>query len=66
MEPAAGPSAVYLTLTLRLSEEAVETPVIEVVHAVRNAAVALAVSHGRDPDPDEVLERARRCLGLAG
>jgi hypothetical protein len=61
-----GSSAVYLTLTLRLSEEAVDTPVIDVVHAVRNAAIALAASRGCDPDPDEVLEHARRRLGLAG
>jgi len=58
--------AVYLTLTLRLSEEAADTPVIEVVRAVRNAAIALAASRGCDPEPDEVLAQARRTLGLAG
>jgi hypothetical protein len=57
---------VYLTMTLRLSEEAGDTPVIEVIRAVRNAAVALAASRGCDPAPDEVLAKARRNLGLAG
>lgn len=57
---------VYLTLTLRLSEEATDTPVIEVVRAVRNAAVALAASRGCDPEPAEVLAQARRTLGIAG
>jgi hypothetical protein len=64
-EPEHGP-AVYLTLTLRLSEEAVDTPVIDVVRAVRNAAIALAASRGCDPEPHEVLAKARRSLGLAG
>ena len=58
--------AVYLTMTLRLSEEAADLPVIEVIRAVRNAAVALAASRGCDPEPDEVLAKARRNLGLAG
>lgn len=62
---ASGP-AVYLTLTLRLSEEAADTPVIDVIRAVRNAAVALAASRGCDPEPGEVLAKARRSLGLAG
>ena len=60
-----GPT-VYLTLTLRLSEEAVDTPTIEVLRAVRNAAISLAASRGSDPDPDEVMKRARHRLGLAG
>jgi hypothetical protein len=60
-----GPTAL-LTLTLRLSEEAVDTPVIEVIRAVRLAAVALAAARGVEPDPDEVLDAARRRLGLAG
>jgi hypothetical protein len=58
--------AVYLTMTLRLSEEAADTPVIEVIRAVRDAAVALAASRGCDPAPHEVLAKARRSLGLAG
>lgn len=57
---------VYLTMTLRLSEEAADKPVIEVIRAVRNAAVALAASRGCDPAPEEVLAKARRSLGLAG
>ena len=56
----------YLTLTLRLSEEAADTPVIEVIRAVRLAAVALAASRGTPPAPDEVEAGARRRLGLAG
>jgi hypothetical protein len=51
---------------LRLSEEASDLPVIEVIRAVRLAAVALAASRGEDPQPDEVLSAARRRLGLAG
>ena len=58
--------AVYLTMTLQLSEEAADTPVIDVIRAVRNAAVALAASRGCDPAPNEVLAKARRNLGLAG
>lgn len=65
MEPDHGPAA-YLTLTLRLSEEASETPLIDVIRAVRNAAVALAAARGMTPHPDEVLADARRRLGLAG
>jgi hypothetical protein len=57
---------VYLTLTLRLSEEATDTPVIEVIRAVRSAAVSLAAARGDDPDPAEVMAQARRRLGLAG
>jgi hypothetical protein len=51
---------------LRLSEEAADIPVIEVIRAVRLAAVALAASRGTTPDPEDVLEAARRRLGLAG
>jgi hypothetical protein len=58
--------ASYLTLTMRLSEEAADTPIIEVIRAVRLAAVALAASRGSAPEPDEVLAAARRRLGLAG
>jgi hypothetical protein len=65
VQPEPGPSA-YLTLTMRLSEEAADTPVIDVIRAVRDAAVALAASRGAAPHPDEVLEAARRRLGLAG
>jgi hypothetical protein len=56
----------YLSLTLRLSEEAADTPLIEVIRAVRLAAVALAASRGTTPDPDEVMDAARRRLGLTG
>ena len=65
MPPEPGPS-VYLTLTMRLSAEAVDTPVIDVIRAVRDAAVALAASRGAEPDPDEVIAAARRRLGLVG
>lgn len=65
MEAEHGPVA-YLTLTLRLSEEAADTPLIDVIRAVRNAAVALAASRGSLPDPEEVMVAARRRLGLAG
>ena len=65
LEPEHGPT-VYLTLTLRLSEEAVDTPVIEVLRAVRNAAISLAAARGHDPDPGEVMQQARRKLGLTG
>ena len=54
----------YLTLTLRLSEEAADRPLIEVIRAVRLAAVALAAARGAAPDPQEVLAAARRRLGL--
>jgi hypothetical protein len=60
------PATSYLVLTLRLSEEAPDLPVIEVIRAVRNAAVALAASRGSEPHPDEVEEAARRRLGLTG
>ena len=56
----------YLTLILRLSAEAADTPVIEVIRAVRLAAVSLAASRGVTPEPDEVLDAARRRLGIAG
>jgi hypothetical protein len=56
----------YLSLTLRLSEEAADTPLIEVIRAVRLAAVSLAASRGVAPDPEEVMDAARRRLGLAG
>lgn len=65
MEAEQGPVA-YLTLTLRLSEEAADTPLIDVLRAVRSAAIALAASRGADPDPAEVLVAARRRLGLTG
>lgn len=60
------PATAYLVLTLRLSEEAAEVPVIEVIRAVRTAAVALAASRGQEPLLDEVELVARRHLGLAG
>jgi hypothetical protein len=59
-------ASAYLVLTLRLSEEAAELPVIEVIRTVRNAAVALAASRGTEPDPQEVEQVARRRLGLTG
>jgi hypothetical protein len=60
------PSTAYLVLTLKLSEEATLVPVIEVIRAVRTAAVSLAASRGVEPDLIEVEEVARRRLGLAG
>lgn len=66
MPPADSGGTAYLTLTLRLSEEAADRPLIEVIRAVRLAAVALAASRGEIPDPEDVLEDARRRLGIAG
>jgi len=63
-DPPGTPS--YLSLTLQLSAEAADTPVLDVIRAVRLAAVALAASRGVDPLPQEVLRDARRRLGLAG
>jgi hypothetical protein len=60
------PSTAYLVLTLRLSEEAGEVPVIDVIRVVRTAAVALAASRGQEPCLSEVEEVARRHLGLTG
>lgn len=60
------PSTAYLILTLKLSEEAAQVPVIEVIRAVRTAAVSLAASRGEQPALEEVEEVARRRLGLAG
>jgi hypothetical protein len=60
------PSTGYLVLTLRLSEEAADVPVIEVIRAVRTAAVGLAASRGHEPGIAEVEQVARRHLGLAG
>lgn len=55
----------YLVLTLKLSEEAAEVPVIEVIRAVRTAAVSLAASRGEQPALADVELVARRRLGLA-
>jgi len=60
------PSAAYLVLTLKLSEEAANVPVIDVIRAVRTAAVGLAASRGQRPAVDEVEQAARRHLGIAG
>ena len=60
------PSTAYLVLTLKLSEEAVDVPVMDVIRAVRIAAVGLAASRGQQPAVDEVEQAARRHLGLAG
>ncbi len=65
-DAADAPLTAYLTLTLKLSEEAALVPVIEVIRAVRTAAVSLAASRGEQPALDEVEEAARRRLGLAG
>lgn len=59
------PLTAYLVLTLRLSEEAAQVPVIEVIRAVRTAAVSLAASRGEQPELAEVELAARRRLGLA-
>jgi predicted RNA polymerase sigma factor len=59
-------STAYLVLTLRLSEEAADVPVIEVIRAVRTAAVALAASRGSEPGLADVERVARRHLGLVG
>jgi hypothetical protein len=56
----------YLTLTLRLSEEAADLPVVDIIRSVRNAAVALAASRGVSPDPAEVERVVRVRLGLTG
>lgn len=60
------PSTAYLVLTLKLSEEAADVPVIEVIQAVRTAAVGLAASRGAEPPLHDVEIVARRHLGLAG
>lgn len=60
------PSTAYLVLTLRLSEEAGEVPVIDVIRAVRTAAVALAASRGQEPCLADVEQVVRRQLGLTG
>lgn len=60
------PTTAYLVLTLKLSEEAAQVPVIEVIRAVRTAAVSLAASRGSQPALEEVEEAARKRLGLAG
>ena len=60
------PSTAYLVLTLKLSEEAADVPVIDVIRAVRTAAVGLAASRGQQPAVDEVERAARRHLGIAG
>jgi hypothetical protein len=57
-------AARYVSLSLRLSQEAPRTPVIDVIRAVRVAAVALAASRGDDVSADDVLDAARRRLGL--
>jgi len=59
-------STSFLVLTLRLSEEAVNVPVVDVIRVVRTAAVALAASRGHEPQLGEVEQVARRHLGLAG
>lgn len=60
------PSTAYLVLTLKLSEEAVDVPVIDVILAVRKAAVGLAASRGAQPGLEDVERAARRHLGIAG
>jgi hypothetical protein len=60
------PLTAYLVLTLRLSEEAAQVPVIEVIRAVRTAAVSLAASRRKQPALEEVEQAARRRLGIAG
>jgi hypothetical protein len=60
------PSTGYLVLTMKLTEEAADVPVIEVIRAVRTAAVALAASRGEEPRLADVEQVARRHLGLAG
>lgn len=55
----------YLTLVLRLTEEALHLPAVDVIREVRHAAVALAASRGVEPEPAEVERVARRRLGLA-
>lgn len=65
-EAADAPTTAYLVLTLKLSEEAAQVPVIEVIRAVRTAAVSLAASRGEQPALEEVEEAARKRLGIAG
>lgn len=65
-DAADAPLTAYLVLTLKLSEEAAQLPVIEVIRAVRTAAVSIAASRGEQPGLAEVEEAARRRLGLAG
>jgi hypothetical protein len=60
------PSTAYLVLTLKLSEEAADVPVIDVIRAVRKAAVGLAASRGEHPGLDDVERAARRHLGMTG
>ena len=65
-DAADAPTTAYLVLTLKLSEEAAQVPVIEVIRAVRTAAVSLAASHGEQPALEAVEEAARKRLGIAG
>jgi hypothetical protein len=65
-DAADAPLTAYLVLTLKLSEEAGQVPVIDVIRAVRTAAVSLAASRGQQPALADVEEAARRRLGLAG
>jgi len=65
-DAADAPPTAYLVLTLKLTEEAAQVPVIEVIRAVRTAAVSLAASRGEQPALEEVEEAARKRLGLAG
>jgi len=65
-DAADAPTTAYLVLTLKLSEEAAQVPVIEVIRAVRTAAVSLAASYGEQPALEEVEEAARKRLGIAG
>jgi hypothetical protein len=60
------PSSAFLVLTLKLSEEAANVPVIDVIRAVRRAAIGLAASRGEHPAVEEVERAARRHLGIAG
>jgi hypothetical protein len=60
------PSTAFLVLTLKLSEEAADVPVIDVIRAVRTAAVGLAASKGEQPGVEDVERAARRHLGIAG
>ena len=60
------PSSAFLVLTLKLSEEAANVPVLDGIRAVRQAAVGLAASRGTPPAVEEVERAARRQLGIAG
>jgi hypothetical protein len=60
------PSTAFLVLTLKLSEEATNVPVIDVIRAVRKAAVGLAASRGEQPGLQDVERAARRHLGMTG